>query len=134
MTHYAHMYTINRLRFGVRLGCLPPERKEPQPIEVYLRLYFPKAPVCLSNDDAGFIDYDILARQVRDAASKEYKLVEFLAGEIFRKLRLFIDQQDPDVRLWLKVTKCHPPVPQLEDGVSFILSDLPADAVLTPVE
>lgn len=135
MTHYAHCFTVNRLRLGVRLGYEEPERKKPQPVEADIRLYFPKAPDCVGNDFGGFIDYAALCSRVSHFAERdEFRLLEYLTGALFHELRAFVDSKGGvEVKLWLKLTKCAAPVPYLEGGASFLMSDLPADATVVDV-
>lgn len=130
MTHYAHVLVANRLQLAVNLGFYTGERAKPQPVEVSFRMYFPTAPAQATNDEAEFIDYGMLCKSVHDFVSpREFKLVEFMAMEVFRHLREVLDAHGGSaIKLWLKLNKIAAPVPGLTGGASFIHSDLPTDA------
>ena len=137
MTHYSHVLCFNRLRFDMNLGYYDDERAARQPVEVSMRLYFPKAPHATTSDTGEFFDYQPLCDAIVDmVTSTPHRLVEFTATEIFKLARKFVDERGgTDVKLWLLFTKCTPPVQHLEGGASFIHSDLPpgATTVYTPV-
>ncbi|MFM9890428.1 MAG: dihydroneopterin aldolase [Rickettsiales bacterium] len=130
MNHYAQMLTVNRLRLEVHLGFYEAERLKKQPVEICLRLYFAQAPDASTDDHAHFIDYGAMCAALSDyVTSRDFRLVEFMAHDVFRHMRTWVDGQGGNaVKLWLKLNKCEAPVPNLQDGASYILSDLPAGA------
>jgi FolB domain-containing protein len=130
MTHYAYVLVANRLQLAVHLGFYTGERAKPQPVEISFRLYFPQAPAQADNDEAEFIDYGMVCKSIHDfVAVREFKLVEFMAMEVFRHLREVIDGRGGQaIRLWVKLNKIAAPVPGLTGGASFVHSDLPAGA------
>jgi FolB domain-containing protein len=136
MTHYASSFSINRLRLKARLGVGEAERAAPQPVELSVRWYFAQEPDCVSNDNGEFIDYAGLSQRLSKAIeTREFRLIEFMARELFTIARDYIDDHGgKDIKLWLKLTKCQPAVPDLQEGASFILCDLQAGATVTPTE
>lgn len=130
MTHYAQCFSIDRLRLEAHLGFGEAERAGLQPVEVSMRLYFSAAPSCASHDHAPFIDYAAVAQVMTDAVrQREYRLIEYMAGELFRQVRAYLDAHaGVEVRLWLRLTKCQAPVDGLQGGASYALSDLPPGA------
>jgi FolB domain-containing protein len=132
MTHYLHCFTINRLRLAVRLGYEAPERRTPQPVEADIRLYFADAPACVGDDHGSFIDYAGVCSRVSDAVARdEFHLLEYLTGTLFRTVRSYVDSKGgAEVKIWLRLTKCAAPVPYLEGGASFVMTDLPANATI----
>jgi FolB domain-containing protein len=134
MTHYAHILSANRLQLAVNLGFYTGERAKPQPVEICFRLYFPEEPPFGSDDDAEFIDYGMVCKALKDFVDgREFKLVEFMAMELFRHLRALLDGRGAsDVKLWLRLNKISAPVPGLTGGASFIHCDLPVGATTMP--
>lgn len=130
MAHYPYCFTIDSLRMMAHLGWQAPERSVRQPVTVDMRLYFPSALVALSDDDGGFLDYHGLCKTIQaQIESREFRLIEFMASELFAAARAFADaHQCDDVRIWLRLRKCTPPVEYLENGASFVMSDLPEGA------
>lgn len=130
MLHYAHMLSVNRLQAPAHIGFYTGERAKPQPVEVCFRLYFPEAPPFSYDDEADFFDYGQLCRMLTDfIAANEFKLVEFMASELFRRLRAEIDARGgTHIRLWLRLNKIAAPVPGLTGGATFTHCDLPAGA------
>jgi len=134
MAHYAAQFSIHRLALDAHLGVYDAERASPQPVAISLRLYFSKAPICAGDDHGAFIDYAALCDAITHAVeTREFRLIEFMAQECFGIARAFVDKRGAtDVALWLKLTKLAPDVKHLQQGASFTLSDLPADATVVP--
>ncbi len=134
MTHYAHIFTINRQILSVNLGYYTEERGKKQRVEVDLRLYFPESPECARTDKAPFIDYGILVEAIKDfTVSREFSLVEHLGTELFYLLRgILTEHCGNDLKLWLRLTKITTPIEGLEGGASYVTSDLPAGATFPP--
>ena len=134
MTHYPACFHIPRLAFDASLGLHDFEHAARQPVAVELRLYFPQAPGAVENDRAEVIDYKSLCDLlVATAQSQHYRLIEYLAGALFRAVRQTLDGRQPEPALWLKLSKCQPRVAHLEGGASFVVSDLPPSASVVPV-
>ena len=133
---YRHIFSLNRLELAVHLGYYTPERKSLQPVEVSARLYFPEAPECVRDDHGKFIDYAKLADIMQAVvAAREFRLLEYLATELFDALRQFLDARGcAEVKIWLRATKRNAPVPHLTGGASFTTSDLPAEYSAIPAE
>lgn len=136
MAHYAHVLSVNRLQVPAHIGFYTGERAKPQPVEICFRLYFPEAPPFALNDEADFFDYGQLCKLLTDfIASRDFKLVEFMASELFRQLRAEMDRRGgAHIKLWLRLNKVAAPVPGLTGGASFMHCDLPADATYAPFE
>ena len=134
MPHYAHVLTLNRLEIQTHIGFYEAERNQKQPIEVSFRLYFPDAIACNTDDTAAFFNYATLAEVLQTCAdSQKFNLIEYMAMELFRHLRKYLDENNgTDARLWLQLNKIKAPVTGLLGGASFVHSDLPADATYIP--
>lgn len=130
MTHYAHIFSVDRIEFDAHLGFYAEERAKPQKVGVSMRFYFPASPSWSHDDHAGFIDYAEAVKLVEQAAgARSFNLIEYMAREMFGIVRSYLDtHHGEDIKLWLKLTKCHPPIPAVKSGASFMLSDLPAGA------
>lgn len=127
MTHYAHILTLERLEIMTHLGFYDEERGKRQRVEICLRLYFPKAPACAEDDFAQFMDYGALAKHLTEwVQADEFRLIEFMGQQAFYRVRAYLDAHGCEAaKLWLKLTKCDTPVPNLRGSASFIHSDLP---------
>ncbi|MES2984782.1 MAG: dihydroneopterin aldolase [Pseudomonadota bacterium] len=136
MAHFAHMLSVNRLTLAAHIGFYNGERAKPQPIEICFRLYFPEAPACALNDEADFFDYGMLCKLLQDyVEAREFKLVEFMASDVFRHLRSVIDARGGEhIKLWLRLNKIAAPVPGLTGGASFTHCDVPAGATVAPLD
>lgn len=130
MPHYAHMLSVNRLQVHAHLGFYTGERAKLQPVEICFRLYFPEAPPFALDDEADFFDYGELCKVLTDfIASRDFKLVEFMGAELFRRLRADLDARHAShVKLWLRLNKVAAPVAGLTGGASFTQCDVPAGA------
>ncbi len=106
----------------VHLGCSAEERADPQAVELDVAVRFAELPRgCESDELVDTVDYCGLIEAARSlCAEREFKLIEHLAAE----LRARLCAQLPGAsELWLRITKLHPPVVDLEGGVSFSLGD-----------
>jgi len=113
---------FNGARLWVRLGCGADERAQPQAVDLDLAVRFGELPAACETDKLGdTVCYAELVEAARAAvAGREFHLVERLAHELFARLRPLVP---PGAELWLRVTKLHPPVPELARGVAFSLGD-----------
>lgn len=130
MTYYPYCFSINRLQLAAKLGWYDAERRRPQPVELTIKLFFPKRPECVDDDFAHFIDYDMLCNSIHAlVAQQEYRLIEYMAQSMLNHIRQFVDtKKAPDVKIWLTLTKSAPAVPHLLGGASFTLADVPEGA------
>ena len=129
-SHYPHMLTLTRLRMPVHLGFYDAERAHKQDVEISVRLYYATPPAAAGDDHAPFHDYAKLAAELTDYMNaRQFRLLEFMANDMFRHMRAWYDANGGEaIKLWLKVDKVQAPVPGLQEGASYILSDLPAGA------
>src|SRR5580693_9115958 len=104
-THsYNNCLTINKMRLSVRLGCEKEERKTPQSVEVDIKLFYPDLTSASKSDEGDFACYDKISRLVQALCEKkEFRLVEYLGAEIYRKIRPTLGK---DIKILVKVTKC----------------------------
>lgn len=136
MAHYASSFIIERLALDASIGVYAEERAHPQPIAIAVRLYFPELPGCTDDDDGVFIDYDALCKRlVKTVERQHFQLIEYMANELFQQARTYLDEHNGQaVALWLKLTKCKPAVAHLEQGASFVLSDLPPGSTVVEAD
>jgi dihydroneopterin aldolase len=124
MTNIYTMTAVNRLRVDMEIGCFPQERGRTQPIEISFKMFSP-APVvgCETDRLEDTICYDNLCKQMRDfcGATPMY-LIEHLGKRIYDLLRTHVGEE---VKLWVKISKCYPPIEGLLGSPEFVYSDLP---------
>ena len=76
---------------------------------------------CETDDLTDTVSYSDLIDAARALCrDREFKLIERLGAELYARLR---PELPGGAQLWLRVTKLHPPVEGLRDGVSFSLGD-----------
>jgi FolB domain-containing protein len=127
---YSQYLSVNRVRVPVRLGLTPEERAAAQPVEMDLRFYMPDIPAYARKDEGDFICYGkITQRIVQVCSAGEFRLIEYLAMEVYRMLRAQVHE---DVKIWLRALKCQVPVAQVLNGASYTYTDLPPNAWVAP--
>lgn len=127
---YTSCLSINRIRLSARLGCEKEERATPQCVEVDVKLYYPALPVASMKDKGDFACYDKLSRSIQKLCDeKEFRLIEFLGHEIYRKVRKDVPEE---IKIQVKITKCSLPVSFVLGGASFSYSDLPPFSWVIP--
>ena len=110
---------IPGLRFWVSLGCGVEERANPQPVDIDVRIEFPKEPIgCHSDHLKDVVCYKTLAEVIIESVKdRSFKLIEFLAAHIFESVANYLN---PDGSfLEITVTKPNHPVPHILKGVKF---------------
>lgn len=122
---------IDRLRLPVFLGYGEGEREKAQAVELDIRFFFRQRPDSCESQAMPFLCYDTLTQVLlRYVDGKEFQLIEYLAHDLLRIIRANVAEQLPhvtpeDIRILLKLHKCHPPVPAIHGGVRLIISDFP---------
>jgi 7,8-dihydroneopterin aldolase/epimerase/oxygenase len=99
---------LRGLRVLARVGVLPGEREQDQPLEIDLDLVVDLAAAGASDDLADTVDYGAVCGAVQAAAQEHVDLLERLA-EIVAEAVLAIDERV--VAVDLAVRKLRPPVP-----------------------
>lgn len=136
MAHYGSSFIIERLALDASIGLYAEERANAQPVAISVRLYFPELPNAAGNDDEEvFINYAGLSNRLTDTVKRQhFQLIEYMGYELFKQAREYVNVHGGEsIALWLKLTKCAPAVEYLENGASFVMSDLPAGATVVPV-
>jgi 7,8-dihydroneopterin aldolase/epimerase/oxygenase len=99
---------LRGLRVLARVGVLPGEREQDQPLEIDLDLVVDLAAAGASDDLADTVDYGAVCGAVQAAAQVHVDLLERLA-EVVAEAVLAIDERV--VAVDLAVRKLRPPVP-----------------------
>lgn len=99
---------LRGLRVLARVGVLPGEREQDQPLEIDLDLVVDLAAAGASDDLADTVDYGAVCGAVQAAAQEHVDLLERLA-EVVAEAVLAIDERV--VAVDLAVRKLRPPVP-----------------------
>ena len=99
---------LRGLRVLARVGVLPGEREQDQPLEIDLDLVVDLAAAGASDDLADTVDYGAVCGAVQAAAQEHVDLLERLA-EVVAEAVLAVDERV--VAVDLAVRKLRPPVP-----------------------
>jgi len=120
---YPAILALDRLHLMLSLGVTEEERKVPQSVHLYLRVFFPTLPPsCLNDKLDDTICYDKIVQQVQEyCRNKEFRLLEYVCFQLHTHLRSSID---PSIKLWLKIVKCNPPIKDMEGPTSFSYGDM----------
>lgn len=113
---------VRAVALEVHLGHGAEERARPQRVEVDVILRFHRPPAAVETDLlADTVDYGALVEALEEAVDgREYRMVEHLAGVLYRVVRARVRPEDA---LELRVRKVAPPVPAITGGAEFVLSD-----------
>jgi FolB domain-containing protein len=120
---YPAVLALDRLHLKLYLGVSDAERRVPQSVHIYLKIFFKQLPSsCLNDKLDDTICYDKLVQEIKAFCNnREFKLLEFLCFQLHNCLRQTIN---PDYKLWLKIEKCAPPIPEVEGPSSFAYGDI----------
>ena len=132
---YCAAFTVEELHYMAYLGFYEEERKVPQPVYVGFRLYFDTLPECSQDDHASFLDYHQLIQHVGAFIhSRPFNLIEYMGAQLFQEIRAYADAHGAqNCKLWVKLVKAKPPIPELKSGAAFIMTDLESGAELVEV-
>ena len=120
---YTNALSINRLSADVHLGVDQEERQTPQKVVVDVRFYLPALLSSAERDDGDYICYHDISEKIYGLCTgRQYRLIEYLAQEIYRLVRR---QVSKEVKIWIKLHKPRILLPYVEEGASFTYTDLP---------
>jgi dihydroneopterin aldolase len=110
--------TIRGIALPIRLGCLPDERANPQPVEIDVTIRFETPPRGMVTDRLeDTVSYEALVDSIKEVVSdREFSLIEHLASEVFNSLRKTVKPED---ELRVTVRKVSPPIPEITKGAEF---------------
>ena len=119
-----HQLQIQNFKTWVSLGCTSEERSFLQPIEVDIDLKFQTPPPGTQSDRLEeTVCYAELCTAIEAVAkSKPYALIEHLGQMIFELIK---EKWGSQGQLQIRIHKLRPPVPHLNGGVSYVISDEP---------
>lgn len=113
---------IKDVELSVRLGCSAEERAVSQKVLLNVFLKFSEELVALESDElADTFCYDEIVKEVLvKIAGREFKLIEFLAKEIYKTIAAKLDQR---ALLQVSILKCSLPVEWKNKGAEFVYGD-----------
>lgn len=111
--------TINKLRLWARLGCGEEERANVQPIDIDVVIEFATLPKgCKTDDLSDVYCYKTIIEQMQAFLEKNtFNLIECLTVSLYDFI--YAQLKMKDVKMTLRVTKIHPPIPFVHQGVAF---------------
>lgn len=117
-----HSLEARDLRYRLRLGCSAEERARPQEVGISVEFRFDSTPIGMFSDELrDTICYAGLNEALeRHFASREYKLIERVAGEVYLIAR---ELARGAAKVAVRVHKLKPPVPNLTGGAVFTCGD-----------
>lgn len=117
------MIKLEKLQVKTHIGVSDSERKSPQIIECNLELKSNRKLNCFTNDNSDdYICYAELADKISNyCAGKEFRLLEYLANQVFDMLRANLSE---DYRIKLEFKKLKPHMKNEMEFASCIVSDI----------
>jgi dihydroneopterin aldolase len=114
--------SISGLRLKVKLGCEEAERQVPQYVSFDAEMRFKQLPGgCFTDRLEETICYASISETIRHLClNQEYRLIEKLGWDVYSAIKETLPEA---TELKIKTTKEKPPVPDLEGGSTFVLSD-----------
>ena len=104
---------LENVRFHAFHGVMPQERITGGDFMVSIRVTYPYYNALLSDDVSDTLNYAQLYELIRDEMQKPSNLLEHVAGRIGESIKAHF----PNVEeVWLKITKCNPPMGGCMDG------------------
>ena len=117
-----HVLAFHKLRLFLMIGCDPRERVFRQPVDIDMEFHLAQLPKgCHTDELDDVICYrDIVLDIQKECHDREFKLIERLAYFVaMRSIELAKQHTSDPFDIVIKVTKVHPPVEHIHDGVSF---------------
>lgn len=123
--HYPFALNVEALKIPVILGVTEDERRFPQEVTVWVRVYYSEPPAGMAIDHSHYLCYDEMCQaMLKRAMRNEFHLIEYLTAELYSTLR---DIVPDEAKIWLKIHKDLPPslVGYMVEGASATYTDLP---------
>lgn len=119
---YSSVLSLTELKLQVSLGVTEEEREKPQNIKVCFKLFFSEVPkACFSDEIKDTFCYYEIANAVEDyCKNKEFNLLEYLCYQLHGIVRQVVDK---NIKIWIRVIKCDPPIAKVEGVTSFEYND-----------
>ncbi|MCE3231965.1 MAG: FolB domain protein [Rickettsiaceae bacterium] len=122
MKEFSSVISLNDLLLKVNLGVTEEERNVKQDIKISFKLFFKNPPkACESDSLEETICYHDISRIVdQHCHESKVKLLEYLCFQLHKEVRKIVSE---DIKIWIKVEKCNPPIEGLIGTTSFEYSD-----------
>jgi dihydroneopterin aldolase len=114
--------SLKDIRLMMHIGHLPEEREAPQAISIDLDIAFAKPPSAFENDQLeDTLCYDQLIQGLQVLCDKSrYQLLEHCAAQVYRHVK---EQLNVDDTVFVRITKCDPPIAVLQGGAQSFYGD-----------
>ncbi|MDB2414796.1 dihydroneopterin aldolase [Rickettsiales bacterium] len=122
-SQYRSVISTNKLRLKMNIGVGEDERKTPQDMDISFKFFYKNPPkACQSDDINDTICYDNVIKIIKNCCcNKTYKLLEYTAYQLYKAIR---EETAEDIKIWIRVEKCNPPIDEVMGSTSFEYCDL----------
>ena len=120
---FSSVISLSNLKLAVNLGVTKEERDVRQQVNISFKFYLKDAPeACTTDNIHDTVCYAEMAEIVRRHCNKkDFKLLEYLCYFLYREVRKNIP---PDIKIWIGVEKCNPPIEGLVGSTAFEYTDI----------
>ena len=117
----AAVLEIKSLKLPVTIGRETAERKQAQNILFHVKIGLKKQRE-IKTGTSDFICYQNICERIKKITTqKKFLLIETLAQKIIKNLKEYLPA---DIYVQVCIHKMHPPIEELEDGVSYTCGDI----------
>lgn len=119
---YNSVISLNDLLLKVNIGVTNEERDRPQDIKISFKLFYKDYPEGCLTDEINETDCYHKISEIASEYCKnnEVKLLEYICFGLHKKIRKVVAE---DVKIWVKIEKCNPPIAGMLGGTSFEYAD-----------
>lgn len=120
---FSSVITLSKLKLNIKLGVGAEERSVPQEVDISFKFFSRNAfKGCETDDIKDTVCYYEISEIVKEhCGGGEFRLLEYLCHGLYKKVR---EKISPEIKIWVLVEKCRPPIENLEGVTSFEYSDL----------
>ncbi len=119
---YNSVISLDDLLLKINLGVTDEEMNVPQDVKVSFKIYFKEPPLACSTDNVNdTVCYYKIACIIEEYCNNnKFRLLEYLCMQLHEAVREVVEK---DIKIWIRVDKCRPPIKNLLGTTSFEYSD-----------
>lgn len=120
---FSSIVSLSDLNLLINLGVTEHERHSKQAVNISFKFFFKQKPKgCETDNIEDTVCYHDVSNTVKEYCdNKEFKLLEYMCNGLYRAIRMLTPS---DVKIWIKIEKCSPPIDGLIGSTSFEYTDI----------
>jgi dihydroneopterin aldolase len=120
---FSSVLSLSELNLPINLGITDDEMRNKQEVSISFKFFFKDKPLgCKTDNIKDTVCYHEISNLVKEyCENKEFRLLEYICYGLYNKIKAAIP---PNIKIWIRIEKCNPPIEQLVGSTSFEYTDV----------